>query len=174
MSNRVYMALVFGFVLLIGYSTIIDNSLTQFTTTVAAPPTETRVNGEVIILLEYNTRGSVWESWHARADERHGLSRESVLTAIEQSRHNDQFHPLTQRRTLHAISINWGQLSWRSAIVLGAALLATLFFRWLVRQRRTLPGHCSQCGYDLRAFEHSKCPECGTEVRSRFTTPSGV
>jgi outer membrane protein assembly factor BamB len=49
-----------------------------------------------------------------------------------------------------------------------ATLLAIAPFAWLTglwRDRRRYPtGHCSECGYDLRAST-DRCPECGTAVK---------
>jgi hypothetical protein len=48
--------------------------------------------------------------------------------------------------------------------------LATgLLLAWrLMRSRRTKPGACTACGYDLRASP-GRCPECGTEPAARAT-----
>ena len=32
------------------------------------------------------------------------------------------------------------------------------------------PGHCSQCGYDLRGIASDRCPECGAHVASSDRT----
>ena len=48
------------------------------------------------------------------------------------------------------------------AVVAAAALLPAGYaaHRWRSR-RRTTPGVCAKCGYDLRATP-GRCPECGT------------
>jgi hypothetical protein len=49
---------------------------------------------------------------------------------------------------------------WLLAIAFG--ILPTAYFvRWIRRIRQFPPGHCLQCGYDLRATPN-RCPECGT------------
>lgn len=45
-------------------------------------------------------------------------------------------------------------------------LLATLIptaIAWR-RLRRPLPGHCRQCGYNLKGNKSGTCPECGREI----------
>ena len=41
-----------------------------------------------------------------------------------------------------------------------AAIPTAILWR---RDRRPKPGHCGQCGYDLRASKKT-CPECGTAI----------
>jgi hypothetical protein len=33
--------------------------------------------------------------------------------------------------------------------------------------RRTVPGHCQQCGYNLTGNVSGQCPECGAPLRSK-------
>ncbi|HMB96678.1 MAG TPA: hypothetical protein VKK61_11610, partial [Tepidisphaeraceae bacterium] len=33
--------------------------------------------------------------------------------------------------------------------------------QWCARRKSVQPGHCAQCGYDLRASK-GRCPECGS------------
>ena len=47
------------------------------------------------------------------------------------------------------------------AVVLWLLTLAPFTARRFIRRKR---GHCIKCGYDLRAVEHEKCPECGAGV----------
>ncbi len=48
---------------------------------------------------------------------------------------------------------------WLALSVLASGLL------WWRAGRRVLPGHCRECGYDLRGLSGDKCPECGGLVR---------
>lgn len=47
-------------------------------------------------------------------------------------------------------------------------LLSVLATVWLFyRDRRRLPGYCTQCGYDLTGNVSGRCPECGIDVADR-------
>ncbi len=49
-------------------------------------------------------------------------------------------------------------------IVFVAFGLPTALLWYGDRQRRTRPGHCQKCGYDLTKNESGVCPECGVEI----------
>lgn len=52
---------------------------------------------------------------------------------------------------------------WAPALLFTA--LAWLFLHLATWRRRTKPGHCPTCHYDLRAHApRQKCPECGTPI----------
>jgi len=64
-------------------------------------------------------------------------------------------------------SFSWGRFEMRRAtaplwfLTLAAGLLPGVrLYRWQRRRCRHRPGHCAQCGYDLRATP-DRCPECG-------------
>jgi hypothetical protein len=42
--------------------------------------------------------------------------------------------------------------------------LPTVVLWWLDRRRRSLPGHCQNCGYNLTGNVSGICPECGEKV----------
>ena len=52
-------------------------------------------------------------------------------------------------------------------IGLGIGVVAGTFYTWrtLHPNPRTLPGHCSKCGYDLTGNESGVCPECGSVTK---------
>jgi hypothetical protein len=57
-------------------------------------------------------------------------------------------------------------------VLIGALMLAAAALR---RRRRARTGHCPACGYDLRATDHERCPECGriSSTRLPIATDSG-
>jgi len=48
-------------------------------------------------------------------------------------------------------------------LLFATTTMPTAFFFWLDR-RRTRPGHCQQCGYNLTGNTSGICPECGTPI----------
>jgi hypothetical protein len=64
------------------------------------------------------------------------------------------------------VAVPLWELSLLAAVPVLAAGAAKLWAAW--RRRRTRPGHCPRCGYDLRATPEGggallgRCPECGT------------
>ncbi len=53
--------------------------------------------------------------------------------------------------------------------VLAAALTALLF--WRDRRFRFPPGHCRQCGYNLKELTEARCPECGQPFEPKGNAP---
>jgi hypothetical protein len=58
------------------------------------------------------------------------------------------------------------------AVLVGLTAVLPLIelFRLRRRRRSLAAGLCPVCGYDLRA-SRERCPECGTMIRARSTTP---
>lgn len=54
---------------------------------------------------------------------------------------------------------------WIPLLIVGVATI--LAFR---HDRQFGPDHCQTCGYDLRGAEHEKCPECGNEYTTPFSS----
>lgn len=57
---------------------------------------------------------------------------------------------------------NGGGLAW--LLMAASALISTSILLWFTR--RTRPGHCRRCDYDLAGVTiaaHGKCPECGLD-----------
>jgi hypothetical protein len=70
-------------------------------------------------------------------------------------------HRTDMNRWKQRQAIAWFPL-WVPMVALGLWPLAEAFRRQRSRKRRSL-GHCSHCGYDLRA-SRKRCPECGTVI----------
>jgi hypothetical protein len=60
-----------------------------------------------------------------------------------------------------SITVTW----WAVLIANLLSLLAACFIARPLFRRRTAPGHCPKCGYDLRASP-TRCPECGSAITS--------
>lgn len=69
-----------------------------------------------------------------------------------------------------AVALPFSEHSMHPMLVTG---VATLFACAIVMVflRRCRPGHCIACGYDLRATDTSRCPECGG-LHSRYDQPA--
>ena len=67
------------------------------------------------------------------------------------------------------------QPTWSLLDVFWWIAIPTIILFWLdfwLDRRRTSPGHCLRCGYDLRASK-GMCPECGATRRPREMTRKG-
>lgn len=45
---------------------------------------------------------------------------------------------------------------------------------WVRERRRTPPGHCRACGYNLTGASHRNCPECGKRITPARDGGSGI
>jgi len=64
------------------------------------------------------------------------------------------------------LGIVWNQ--WLGGLVFLPVLgLGWWFGHWLSPPKRTIPGHCSRCLYNLRGVTGGRCPECGATVNSQ-------
>lgn len=87
--------------------------------------------------------------------------------------------PLHQTRFLPGFALlgaHPGAAKWtfaiRHGVVVTLSLILPLYrgIAMIRRRKRTIPGFCSCCGYDLRAST-DRCPECGTPIPVRTPAP---
>ena len=76
---------------------------------------------------------------------------------------------LKVRATLLDIQLRAAHALRKMAVGVPLFALGGIVLVVVARRRRDIfrkqqpPGHCVECGYDLRASKH-KCPECGTPI----------
>ncbi|MHC4992474.1 MAG: hypothetical protein ACYTGC_15990 [Planctomycetota bacterium] len=54
-------------------------------------------------------------------------------------------------------------------VILAGGICVCVWTHRRLVHRLTLSGYCDWCGYDLRALESARCPECGTSIGATNT-----
>ena len=90
------------------------------------------------------------------------------VLAIPVALHVGEFISLSTRATVFAPSIIPASDDLTFLSILGAVMLVFSVIAHLVAQPRLRrhfpPGHCQNCGYNLKGNESGTCPECGSAV----------